>query len=283
MIVGDRMKEMRFKIWQGAVILGAAAVLLFLQSDVVDLGLRPTTQIITGEYCSIANGCPSDKCRLVTQCASGGNDSGCAPGETTCEYKDANLKADYTEFTVSQAGECAQDFVAQNAAAYPTLEYFEIDEANSGGESNSCSSNIRSKSNSEDTYCWFIKFRSTVEDLPFAPQFYVGAQTCNVYWDLPDRFKTDLSSLLGVKYSPDDAIGCAEEYIDANKTKYLEYADFVPNSLHVPNKQAHTHAKVTESTEDVLFYTVTGSGVYLVVGAHSCKVYGVNEQYYTAL
>ena len=127
----------------------------------------------------------------------------------------------------------------------------------------------------------------TDKNLPFAPQFYVGAQTCTVYWSLPAAFKTNLSSLTSVNYSPSQAIACAEKYITANKTKYLEYKNFVSGSLYVPNKPPGLHAKVTDSTKDVSFYTVIGNtspqSIYLVVGSHSCTVYGVNEQYYTKL
>ncbi len=250
----------------------------------------PTIQATTDNYCSMANGCPIDKCKVVTRCASGGAGTGCVPGPTTCEYKDLYLKGDYKEISFANARHCVNDFVNKNSNAYPTLKNLVIDEGNSSKESSNCSPLLEndSKFNKDDRFCYFMAMQhKTDKNFPFAPHFYVGAQTCNVYWDLPEAFKIDISTLTTVNYSPHQAIKCAEKYIDSNKAKYLEYKNFEAGSLSVPNKEAGPHAKVTDLSKDVSFYTVIGNSnpksLYLVVGAHSCTTYGVNEEYYTKL
>lgn len=279
------------------IVVGVGAAYFVYSNKLNNFNLQPklaTNPIPTIQntaiknYCSIANGCPKDKCRVVTECAGGGEGAGCAPGETICEYKDLYLKDNYTEVSIGQVKQCVQDFVTKNQSVYSTLTNLEVDENNSGKESDTCSPLLEKEStfNKKDRFCYFIAMHhKTDKNFPFAPQFYVGAQTCSVYWNIPDAFKSDISTLTSVNYSPDQAISCAEKYIDANKTKYLEYKNFIAGSLSVPNKEPGPHAKVTDLSKDVSFYTVIGSSspqsIYIVVGAHSCTVYGVNEQYYT--
>ncbi len=248
----------------------------------------PTFQETTtnGDYCTMKNGCPKDKCNIATQCGAGGLGFGCAPGETTCEYKDLNLKDKYREVTINQVKSCVTDFISKNQYSYPTLKVLKIDDNQSGKESSTCDSLLQKGSNfnKEDRYCWYISMQhKTDPSFPLETHFYVGAQTCSVYWNLPDSFKNDLPSLNKVEYSPDQAIVCAENYIEANKGKYLEYKNFVKGFLEIPNKAPGMHGRITDFTKDSSFYTVIDGNIYLVVGAHSCTVYGVNEQYYTKL
>jgi hypothetical protein len=280
-------------IFAMALIAGVIICVYSILNQPQNLGPIVVKHLITamstkGDYCSMANGCPTDKCRTVSSCGGGGAGDGCPPGPTTCEYKDLNLKDSYTEVSANQAKQCVQQFITQNLATYPTLKYFQIDTNNSAKESDDCQVVENTKGfNKKDEYCWFIALKPTVQGLPFTPDTYVGAQTCTVYWDLPNTFKTDLASLTSVNYSPDQAITCAENYIVANKTKYQEYKNFVQGSLSVPNKTPSPGANVADSSKDVSTYTVIGNSspqsIYLAVGAHSCTVYGVNEKYYTKI
>lgn len=278
----NRVSRKGFTFFILFAIIFIAGVILYYPVQNPSTSQSTTKTAVTEEYCSKANSCPTDKCTLVADCAGGSDGGGCALGEVTCEYKDLILKADYTEVSYAQAKQCAQSFITQNLSVYPTLKYFEIGVDNSSRESSTCNNDTFDK---KDKFCWFMAMQPTDKNLPFAPSFYVGAQTCTVYWNLPTVFKTDLLPLTSVNYSPNQAIVCAEKYISANKTKYLEYKNFELESLHVPNEAPGSHAAITNSTKDVLFYSVSGKSspqnIYLVVGAHSCTVYGVNEQYYT--
>ena len=251
----------------------------------------PTKQNdIAQGYCSMANGCPTNKCRTVTQCL-GGNDTGrggdgCAPGETTCEYKDSILKEKYREVTAGQAKQCVQKFITKNLNAYPTLKYLEIEDKEFGREADFCMEDLveTRKLKKEDNYCWFVEMKHKTEpDFPFGSTFYVGAQTCTVYWKIPKVFKTNISALMRVNYSPAQAVKCAEKYIEANKTKFIEYQEFVPGTLSAPGGVLGP-GNVTGYSKDLQFYIVTGQsrqgGIYLSVGAHSCTVYEVKEELY---
>lgn len=154
---------------------------------------NPATQATTTkDYCSMANGCPKDKCSVHTPC--GGGTEGCMPGKPICEYKDHYLKDNYTEVSFGQVKQCVQEFITKNQSTYPTLTNLEIDENNSGTESSPCSP-FDSTFNKKDRFCYFIVMHhKTDKNFPFAPQFYVGSQTCKVYWNLPDAFKTNVST-----------------------------------------------------------------------------------------
>ena len=256
------------------------------QPSLVAIPKQPET---ASGYCSMANGCPADKCRTILHCSgSGENSAGCAPGEPTCEYKDLNSRDQYRELSARQAKRRVQEFLAKNQNVYKTLRDLRIDEDEFEPESGYCADVLddRSKLNRKDRFCWFIALRhKTDQNFPYAPQFYVGAQTGTVYWDIPKQFKVNLSSLTRVRYSPDQAIKCAEKYIAANQTEYLEYKNFVPGSLTIPDGAGGLHSAITNHSKDALSYTVIGrsspNSIYLVVGAHSCTVYGVNEKLYT--
>lgn len=241
-------------------------------------------------YCSMENGCPNDKCNRITQCGKGnGTGTGCAVGETTCEYKDSVLKENYKQLSYNQIKNCVQNFINTNRGVYPIFTSLMIDSEESGKNSDYCpTNNANLKVDEQDNYCFFISLKDrSQKPLPYVAHFYVGAQTCSIYWDIPSGFKQNVRDLEKVNYLPNDAKKCAESYLQDNKTKYHEYKNYQPDSLIVQNDIPYSHAKVTENSSDITFYTITGkstpTNIYLVVGSHSCTVYGVNEKYYSKI
>ena len=233
-------------------------------------------------YCSMENGCPKDKCQLVSNCGGGGEGFGCVLGEDTCEYKSYVLKDQYQEVSPSRVRQCVADFIASNQDTYPLLAGLIFDEQETARESYGCG--LGGEYVGKDSYCYFVAMKHKSGRLPVASHFYVGAQTCQVYWQLSEVYKVDDPNLTinGVLYTPLQAVACAEQYITAHRGEYLEYQNYIPGSLRATNPPG-PHAKVDDLSKDWSFYTVAMRSLYFAVGAHTCTVYPVNEKYYTKL
>lgn len=255
--------------------------------------LAKNTFFRTYGYCSMLNGCPTDKCERSTSCQSGGDGSelGCIAGSTSCEFKDSGLKWKYQEVSSEQAKKCIVNFASANGSLYPMMKYLEVKDQKNA-ESGICSQPIEGsiKYNNRDKFCWWYEMRHKDGDyhrFPFGVQITVGAQTCTVYLDPRSiqilKIDDPQLSLADINYTPQQAIACAESYISDHKSEYVEYKNYKQGSLVVPDNTAGSHAAVKDISKEWNFYTVTGGGVYLVVGAKTCSVYGVNEKYYTKI
>jgi len=248
-------------------------------------------------YCSMANGCPGDKCRQVSSCGRGGGGDGfgCVPGPTSCEYKDPVLKGKYREVTFKQAKQCIKDYALKNEPLYPMMKYLEVDADwdKPDKESDYCGQPVFGKIEykKEDKFCWPVSMRHIGVDyhkFPFGVSVVVGAQTCEVYVDprSVDILKIDDTnlSLADINFTAEQAVACAEKYVADHKSEYQEYKNHKPGLFRVPERGvAGSHAAVKDISKEWNFYTVAGGGIYLVVGARTCDVYGVNEKYYTHL
>lgn len=132
-------------------------------------------------YCSMLNGCPSDKCVIQMGCAGGASEPiGCTPGPRWCEFKDPKLKTAYTEISMEQTAQCVQKFLDKNANEYDVFSDMEIDYERSKDKVDTCGSDKK------DKYCRFIILKHKFDkNFGYVTEFFVGAQTCSVYWDVP--------------------------------------------------------------------------------------------------
>ncbi|MBI2326849.1 hypothetical protein HYU92_00875 [Candidatus Curtissbacteria bacterium] len=276
-------------------LLVTGGIFYFIHSRSISRQILYTNPVpnVLFSYCSMENGCPKDKCNLAAYCGGGSDNFGCVLGGYTCEYKDLYLKDEYKEVTPEQAKQCVKDFVAENQIVYPILSSLIIDDKESGKESYSCSQLLEknSKYSKEDKFCYFMymNHKTKPEKFPFSPNFYVGAQTCNVYWDLPEHFKINDPelSIANIDYSPEEAIECAEKYLKEHRNEYKEYQKFVPGTLVVWGEPSSS-AAIEDLSKDWKFYSIKDKSypvpkLSLSVGAHTCTVYGTNEKYYTKI
>jgi hypothetical protein len=253
------------------------------------------------DYCSMENGCPTDKCFSVANCKPGGVE---CIGTPTCIYKDPALKEKYYEVPFKKAMQCLNDFVTKHAKEYPGIMLFDLDKPDAelaglptiGAKPITvpCSLLLATANDHlSDNFCWHFGFTGKSPALPTQANVLVGAETCMVFWpDLANpiyQLSDPNLPQAAVLVTPGQAAACAESYIVAHKRDYLEYRTFVVGSLHAPEPPQSDTAPRVDVMKDLKSYIVIGKSragyrrLKMVVGAHTCTVNAIDEKHYKKL